>query len=283
MSEELSFRRPLEGLTAVVTGGSRGLGAVIAQAFAAAGTRVGILARDAARGEKVAEGINAAGGAALYVRADVSIDEEIVAALRTVHGAWGGIHLLVNNAGLTPSSVGGAGGSAADIGLDLWRRYLDTNLTGPLLVSRHALPYMRAAGYGSIVNINSLSAEYPPPGDVGYSVSKGALTTLTRSMAVDFGPSVRVNQILAGFIPNTDNPRHQAKLADPAMRKVMVESTLVGRVGVAADIADACVFLCSRQTGFITGQSLTIDGGAHTVARSMSGVTKLYDRLPESR
>ena len=269
----------LAGFTAIVTGGSRGLGAGIARALAAAGAQVGLLARDAVRGEQVASDIRSQGGAALYVHADISLEDDVASAVRKVSERFGALHLLVNNAGLTPSSVGGSGGSAADISLELWNRYLAVNVTGTLLVSRHAVPHMRAAGYGSIVNINSPFADYPPPGDVGYVTSKAALTGLTKSMAVDFGPSVRVNQVMPGFVPNAENPRHQAKLADPATRQTMLDTTLVNRIGTPGDIASACVFLCGRESGFITGQSWMIDGGAHTKARSMSGVTKLYERV----
>ena len=267
-------RRRLEDLVAIVTGGSRGIGAGIAMELAAAGAKVAILARDAERGGRVVDAIAAAGGHGWFVAADLAREADVARAVEAARDRFGAVHLLVSDAALTPSRAGTAagggtaGGTVTDIPLDIWLRYFDVNVSGAFFACRHAVPHMVDAGYGSIVVVNSIGSRHAMAGDVGYASSKAALSGLTRAMAVDLAPTVRVNEILCGFFPNpTDNPVHRALLTDPTTHRAIIDANLVGRAGHPADVGQACVFLLSPESGFVTGQSLVVDGGAHTPIR----------------
>jgi NAD(P)-dependent dehydrogenase (short-subunit alcohol dehydrogenase family) len=264
----------LEGKVAIVTGGSRGLGVAIVQTFAAAGARVAILARDPSKGEAVAAEVRNSGGEAVFVATDVSREKDAEKAVSVVTSQLGRPQILVNNAALTPSRYGKPSGTAVEINLNTWRRFLDVNLTGALLMARHVVPAMLEAGDGSIVNINSLVAQHPTRSNVAYAASKAGLSGLTRAMAVDFGPHVRVNEIVTGVILNADNPRHRRLLADTRHCTALAENTLVGRRGVPQDVALACLYLASNESGFLTGQSIVLDGGSHVPIRTVSGAVQ---------
>lgn len=268
----------LAGRRAIVTGGSRGIGAEIARQLAYAGARVGVMARDADNGQRVVDDIRSAGHEAVFAPADLKDATQIERAVSRLVDALGGLSILVNNAALVPSALGGASGSAIEIPLDVWNDYLTTNITGPMLVTRHAAPHILESGGGSIVNINSVAAHYAAANDIGYVTTKAALGGLTRAMAVDFAPSIRVNEVMAGFVPNDDNPRHQEKLRDPASRQAIIDATLTDRWGTAGDVAHACVYLASDEASFITAQTITIDGGAQSVLRA-PGSSTMYQPL----
>jgi NAD(P)-dependent dehydrogenase (short-subunit alcohol dehydrogenase family) len=271
----------LHGKVAVVTGGSKGLGVAIAHELSAAGASVALLARDTAKGEAVAAEIRSTGASAIFVTADVTHDEDIERAVAHLVDRLGSPSVLVNNAALTPSTLGAPAGNAVEIDLDTWRRFLDVNLTGALLTVRHVVPHMRDGG--AIVNINSIAAMHPRRHDVAYAASKAGLSGLTRAMALDFAPDIRVNEIITGSIPNADNPRHAHLVHDPEARGRLAGNTLVGRPGEPSDVALACLYLASDDAGFVTGQSIVIDGGSHVPMRTLAGAGPPRAKLDTSK
>ena len=274
--------RRLDDMVALVTGGSRGLGVAIARELAVAGARVAILARDFTRGEAVALALRSDGLEAMFVTADVRDDSSIESAVTLVAQRYGGVNLLVNNAALTPASTGGPSGSVVSVALETWEKFIDTNLTGVVRTVRHVVPHMLTAGYGSIININSVVAQHPMGDDVAYSVTKAGLSGLTRAMAVDLAPSIRVNELVLGFIPNHDNALHHQLMSDPDSRQSLVDASLIDRLGSPKDVGASCVYFGGPESGFVTGQSLVIDGGAHTPMRTAADVTSPFDLLTDA-
>ena len=277
MATQVSHR--LDDLVALVTGGSRGLGVAIARELAAAGACVAILARDFTRGEAVASSLRSEGLEAMFVTADVRDESSIENAVALVAQHYGGVNLLVNNAALTPASTGGPSGSVVSVAMETWERFIDTNLTGVVRMVRQVVPHMLTAGYGSIININSIVSEHPMGDDVAYSVTKAGLSGLTRAMAIDLAPSIRVNELVLGFIPNHDNALHHQLISDPVSRQSIVDASLIDRLGNPKDVGASCVYFCGPESGFVTGQSLVIDGGAHTPMRTVANVTSPFDLI----
>jgi NAD(P)-dependent dehydrogenase (short-subunit alcohol dehydrogenase family) len=261
----------LDGRVALVTGGSYGAGRAISRGLAAEGAAVAILARGE-QGREVAQAINESGGTAALFRADVADPEEVKAAVDAAAGHFGGLHVVINNAALTSTRRGqdSGRGNAIEMPVEVWQRYFDVNVTGPFLVCKYALPHVLASGGGAVVNVGSIAAQQGMKDDVGYMASKSALHGLTLSIAVDYGPAVRSNQIVTGFIRNLDNPKLAAVTESPESLRQVESLTLTGRIGRAEDLANLCVFLCSDRSGYLTGQSIVMDGGTHSVMRFSS-------------
>jgi NAD(P)-dependent dehydrogenase (short-subunit alcohol dehydrogenase family) len=249
----------MKGERALVTGSTSGIGRAIATAFAAAGAGVVVTGRDPTRGAAVARAITDAGGIADFVPADLR-DEGACAAL--VDGAaqrLGGLTVLVNNA---------AGGDAndatvAEMTTEAWDAILRVDLTAPMWCARAAIPHLRAAGGGAIVNISSRQGERPSAGLSAYVAAKAGMNGLTRAIAVEeAGNGIRCNTISPGYVLNE---RRDANLA--AERREHLEGMHLTRLGEASDIADACIYLASKESGFVTGVNLQLDGGS-SIARA---------------
>jgi NAD(P)-dependent dehydrogenase (short-subunit alcohol dehydrogenase family) len=240
----------LAGRVVVVTGAGQGIGRAIALAFAAAGDEVAVLDRDAEAAEECRQEVAMAGGRARAIRCDVSVPEEVEAAFAELPVC----HVLVCNAG-----IGGRGilsGTLAD-----WDRVLATNLRGTYVCCRAAAPRMRAAGGGSIVLISSTRALQSEPDSEPYAASKAGLLGLTHALAASLGSwGIRVNAICPGWI-DTATHRRFAERHTPVHSEADRLQHWVGRVGRPEDVAAACLFLCSPEAGFITGQHLVVDGG----------------------
>jgi NAD(P)-dependent dehydrogenase (short-subunit alcohol dehydrogenase family) len=254
----------LDGEIALVTGSTAGIGKAVAIAFAGEGARVLVTGRDGARGTAVVDQIQGAGGEAAFTPADLATDEDTCAALvDTAVERFGGLTVLVNNA--VASTVDDADGPVTELGDRNWEQTLRVNLTAPMWLARAAIPRMIEAGHGSIINISSRAAERASRGLAGYIASKGGLNALTRSIAVDYaGHNVRCNTISPGYVVNE---RRDADVS--AERRARLEGMHLTRLGQAGDVAHAAVYLAGRESEFVTGVNLPLDGGS-SAARGLT-------------
>jgi NAD(P)-dependent dehydrogenase (short-subunit alcohol dehydrogenase family) len=240
-----------ESRVVLVTGGARGIGRSLVEHLAGAGWRVAFCDLDQARGQWLQQRL---GDPVRFVRADVSREPEVRDLLAEAIAAFGRLDAVINNAGLS----GPYTGPVEDLDLATWQRRLDVNLTGPFLVSKHAVPHLRRSG-GAIVNIASTRALQSEPHCEAYAASKGGLVALTHALAISLGPDIRVNCISPGWI---DTRAWQgADAAVPPLSPCDHAQHPVGRVGEPQDIASLAAFLISPEAGFITGQNLVADGG----------------------
>lgn len=247
-----SFR--LDGQVALVTGGNRGLGALGARAFAAAGADVVIAARDLALSERMAEELRATGRRALALEADVADRASVdVMAARALE-AFGRVDILFNNAGVMASKT------AIELEEADWHQVMDVSATGTWLCCKALAPQMLARGSGRIVNMASILADRGIPNRAPYCAAKAAVANLTRALAVEFGPKgVTVNAV-APTVFVTDLNRHLIEKQPQVYGSVLSRMPL-GRLGQPEDLAGALVFLASPAAAFITGQILHVDGG----------------------
>jgi NAD(P)-dependent dehydrogenase (short-subunit alcohol dehydrogenase family) len=246
----------LTGKVALVTGGSRGLGLEMATALGEAGADVVITARREQWLSPAAEGLRAQGVTTLAVTCDVSMPDEVNAAVRATIDRFGRLDVLVNNAGIS------WGEPMETMPLEKWRQVFDTNAVGCFLMSQAAGNEMLRLGHGgSIVNIASVAGiaglETDVLDAVGYSASKGAIIALTRDLAVKWAKrGIRVNAIAPGFF----DTRLSHALLEKTQAKVE-KTTPMGRIGQPGELAGAVVFLASAAASYVTGQVLAVDGG----------------------
>ena len=246
----------LQGKTALVTGSTSNIGRAIAEEFAHEGAHVVVSGRDAERGTEVVEGIRARGGRADFVSADLDGSPEVARALADEATAvlGGRLDILVNNAGIFP------GDSTADTDEKTFDRVYAVNVKAPYFLTAAIAPAMVAAGGGAIINLGSWISRLGIPIGALYSSTKGAMETLTRAWAAEFGPSgVRVNAISPGVI---------ATLAPGEVHPAaaMMHGTPAGKLGAPGDIAHAAVYLAADEAGFVHGIVLDVDGGRTTTA-----------------
>jgi NAD(P)-dependent dehydrogenase (short-subunit alcohol dehydrogenase family) len=242
----------LEGRGAIVTGAARGNGRGLASALANAGASVllvDVLAAELAETEKA---MRAEKLAVKAYAGDLTRDGEAAAVVSAAVAAFGRLDILVNNAGVT------FGHELLGYPDELWNKTHDVNLKAPFDLARAAVPAMKAQGSGSIINITSLNAELGFPGNPAYVAFKGALKQLTKALALDLGPVIRVNAIGPGYF-RTDMTRKS--WGDEAMRGERSARTILGRWGVPDDLAGAVIFLASDASAYVTGIDLYVDGG----------------------
>jgi NAD(P)-dependent dehydrogenase (short-subunit alcohol dehydrogenase family) len=253
----MSTPQTLNGASALVTGGGRGVGKGISLALARAGCHVAINYRSgAAQAEQTVDEIRRLGGEAFVVRADVGKAADVDAMVEEVLGRLGRLDVLVNNAGVQTWKP------LLDISEAEWDEVIDTNLKGCFLCTRAAASHMREHGGGSIVNIGSGSNKHPFPRLVAYTASKGGIEMFTRVAAIELGVfGIRVNCVAPGAI---EIERTQQESPDYAEK--WGHLTPLGRVGTPADIGPAVVFLAGPESSFITGQTIWVDGGLFTRA-----------------
>ena len=247
----------LTGKTALVTGAARGIGRGIALRFAAEGARVGVLDLDKAACETVVDEIAAQGGQAVALAADISVEEQIDAAESQLRERFGHAHILVNNAAVMPA---GAIHETYPADFD---RCVAVNLRGTFLVSRAVIPGMLEMGGGSIIHMSSVTGVLGLPGIAAYSMTKGALLSLTRAMSTDYaGRGIRVNAVAPGTIDSPMLHDFLAAQSDPQKFRAEFDAMHpVGRVGRIDEVASVFVFLASDESSFVTGATYTVDGG----------------------
>ncbi len=256
----------LEGKTAIVTGGSSGIGQAIAIRLGREGVNVAVnyvgrpegaeATREAIEGgvERCMHEVRAAGARALLVEADVSDEQAVGAMFKTVDAELGGVDFLVNNAGIQIAQDSDALDAAA------FDKVLAVNLRGSFLCAQQAIRRMLAEDRpGAIVNVSSVHQLIPKPKFLGYSVSKGGMQNLTRTLALEYaGRGIRVNAIGPGA---TVTPINRAWIDDPHKRALVTSHIPMGRAGDAEEMAAATAFLLSDEAAYITGQTLFVDGG----------------------
>jgi 3-oxoacyl-[acyl-carrier protein] reductase len=246
---------PLAGRVALVTGGGTGIGQATAIALARAGADVGIhFHRSEAGALKVRREIEALSRRALLLQGDLTVETDADSVVDRLVEAFGRLDILFNNAG-TPVRHA----KIEQCPTELWRQVLDVNVTSAFYVTRRAIPHLRAGGHGSIINNLSLSLQTGGQGTGPYVAAKGALQGLTRSLARELAPHIRVNAIMPGVI---ETPHHE-QFSTPEKLAEYRKQTAMGRNGQASEVADAVVFLAGDAAGFITGALLDINGGRY--------------------
>jgi len=256
----------LAGACALVTGSTSGIGKGIAVGFGAEGAAVAVHGRNAERGAAVVSEIEEGGGKSRFFAADIS-EEGACAELVEAVAEWaGGLTVLVNNA--VGGSLGGVethDSKVGDMDTAHWESALRMNATAPMWLCRAAIPLMRAAGGGSIINVSSRQAERPSGGLSAYAASKGAMNALTRAIAVEYGgEGIRCNTISPGYVLNE---RRDADITPERLARF--QGMHVTRLGEASDVAHAAVYLASDESGFLTGINLQLDGGS-SIARALT-------------
>lgn len=245
----------LHNQNAIVTGASSGLGVQFAKALATQGANVALLARRTDKLESVKTEIEALGVQALAIQADVTNEDSIKTAVAQVESAWGQIHILVNNAGVS------AVGPAEDMAEADWDKVLDTNLKGVWLVAKHVAKHMIGKGYGRIINTASM---YGMVGNTFFPVSnyhaaKGGVVNLTRALAAEWAKhTITVNAIGPGFFES--EMTESAVSTEPFLNYVK-QACPMQRIGQPGELNSALIFLAAKESSYVTGQTICVDGG----------------------
>lgn len=240
----------------IVTGAAKGIGWGVAKVFSQEGAKVVIVDWDEANGEKTAQELIKAGGNSIFIECDVSNEDQVKAMIDKTMQVYGRIDVLVNNAGI------GVYKTITDATSADWDRCLGVNLKGQFLCARYAIPHMQAQGKGAIVNISSVHSFQTVSGAAPYAASKGGVWALTHAMAIDYGPTIRVNAIAPGWVLTPLIQGIFDSYPDPAAQQKAVEKRQVmKRIGRPEDIGYAAAFLASDEADFITGTQLFVDGG----------------------
>ena len=244
----------LEGKVALISGGSRGMGAYEAELFVQEGAKVVVGDVREDEGRALAEKISEGGGDAVFVRLDVTNETDWAAAVQEAVTRYGKLDVLVNNAGVS------ARGSIEETTVEDWDRVMDINAKGVFLGTRSAIPEMRKAGGGSIINISSqLGLVGMGESSPQYQASKGAVRIFTKSTAIQYAAeSIRANSVHPGPVIT---PMTEARRSDAEVQKMMISRIPLGRYGESADVAYGVLYLASDESSFVTGSELVIDGG----------------------
>lgn len=244
----------LTGRVALITGAGVGIGRAVAIAFAQNGATIGIhYNRSAAEAEETLKQVRAAGGTGLLLQADLSQEDAANSIVDGLVAKTGRLDILFNNAG-SPRERS----KLEDCSTELWKQALDVNVTSAFFVTRRAIPTLRKSGHGSIINNLSLSVQTGGAGGAGpYAAAKGALQVMTRTLARELAPAVRVNAIMPGVIET----RHHEVFSSEQQMENYRSQTPLARNGSAEEVAQAVLFLASDAASFLTGALIDINGG----------------------
>ena len=242
----------LEGKVSIITGAAQGMGAEEARLFAREGSKVIIADVLETEGQQVEAEINETGNEALFVRMDVTNEDDWRRTVETAVSRFGKLDTLVNNAGISSRAF------SDPMDTEGWLRLMDVNANSVFLGTKYAVPEMKRAGGGSIVNISSIMGLVgAEEGHPGYHASKGAVRLFTKATAVKYGPDgIRANSVHPGFMPPM-----KGNVPDPEQRQKLFDLTPLRRAGKAIEVANGVLFLASDEASFITGTELVIDGG----------------------
>lgn len=244
----------LEGKTALVTGAARGIGAAVARVFAVEGARVALTDVLSGPGQKVREAISTAGGTASFSELDVTSEPDWQRVVGDVLDRFGGLDILVNNAGIYERN------KVEELEVETWKRVMEVNAEGVFLGTKTCIPVMRKAGAGSIVNISSGASMKGSRWSSAYAASKGAVATLTKTTAVQYGrDGIRANSVHPGAI---DTDMADQVYIDDDVRRRENEAIPLGRAGRPEEVAKAVLFLASDDSSYISGAELRVDGGS---------------------
>ena len=243
----------LQDKVALISGGARGMGAVEARLFAQEGAKVVIGDLLEPEGRQVEAEINEKGGECLFLRLDVTSETNWREAVATTVARFGKLDILVNNAGIYRTE------RVEETSVELWEQIMDINAKGVFLGTKHAIPALREAGGGSIVNISSTAGLVGNSSSAAYGASKGAVRIFTKSTAIQYArDGIRTNSVHPSMI---ETPMTDHLLADAAFREERIAMSPLGRLGRPEDVAYGVLFLASDEASFITGSELVIDGG----------------------
>ena len=243
----------LSGKIAIVTGSGGGIGQAIAERFALEGAHVWVTDINGETAEETVQKIKAKGGAATAMIVDVSKGQDITALVRNVEKAHGYADVLVNNAGILVR------GEVRQLSDADWAKLREVNLDAILRLSRDALPLLRKSKSPSIINISSIMASRGLRPLAAYTATKGAITALTKGLAVEYAPfNVRVNSVAPGYVETGITDR---LLKLPPVKKALIDKTPMGRLGRPEDMTGAAVFFASDDSLYCTGSELAVDGG----------------------
>jgi len=247
------MRIDLKGRTAVITGGSRGLGEAMAKALVGEGAQIALVARDRARLERVRDDITVSGGVAELFVADVTRENEVAKLADDINARFGSPQILINSAGINLRK------NLVDFTLEEFRSVLDASLISTFLMCRAFVPGMEGTGYGRILNMSSIMSHVSLAGRTAYSSAKAALLGLTRALALELAADgITVNGISPGPIATDMN---LPLMNNPEVNAQFMANLPVGRWGKVEEVGALACYLCSDAAGFITGTDILIDGG----------------------
>jgi 2-hydroxycyclohexanecarboxyl-CoA dehydrogenase len=242
---------------ALVTGAAAGIGAAISRRLARDGIAIGVMDILIDDAKKVADQIVAAGGKAIALQADIANREQVEAATAQLRQAFGPINILVNNAGITDTVA------FEKLTDEQWDRMFEVNVKGTFIVTQVVLPDMKTSGWGRIVNISSSSAQSGAARMAHYSASKGAIIALTKTLAHELGPlGITCNNIPPRFVMNTVMSENAVAVGNFS-KEAFINAGPIRRQGEPEDIAGACAWLVSDEAGYVTGQTIGVNGGRY--------------------
>ena len=245
--------KTLTNKTALITGASKGLGKAMALSLGGAGAHLLLVSRNLDQLADTAKAVSAAGGTAETFRADVTQEDQVLQLQKDVTARCGKIQILINNAGINIRKP------VTDFTLDEWNQVMNTNLTGAFLLCRAFVPCMKGQGYGRILNLTSIMSHVAIAGRTAYAASKTGLLGFTRALALELAPEkITVNGISPGPIATELNT---PILQNPELNAQFISKIPLGRWGQVEEVGKLALYLCSEESGFITGTDILIDGG----------------------